>query len=182
VSDLILAIYPVFIVYRLQIPIRLKVFLCIIMGLGVVASAFSFVKLYPLVQIIQHEPTDATYQLSIICVWGFIELWIVLIALSIPPIWPLLKPYFGDAIATGTWSWSWTKGRMGKSGNSSDSSSRDWKSLKNSEDSPQQNSYLISPESQHSYEFERQRNNYPGGQYGPIRAKTEIVVSSESFV
>lgn len=152
------------------------------MGLGVVASAFSFVKLYPLVQIIQHEPTDATYQLSIICVWGFIELWIVLIALSIPPIWPLLKPYFGDAIATGTWSWSWTKGRMGKSGNSSDSSSRDWKSLKNSEDSPQQNSYLISPESQHSYEFERQRNNYPGGQYGPIRAKTEIVVSSESFV
>lgn len=150
------------------------------MGLGVIASAFSFVKLYPLVKIIQHTPTDATYQLSIICIWGYIELWIVLIALSIPPIWPLLKPYFGESVASGTWSWSWTKGKFGKStGNSSDSSSREWKSLKNQDESPLHP--RGSPNSQNSYQFESHRS-YRGNQSGPIRAKAENVVSSESFV
>lgn len=62
------------------------------MGLGVIASAFSFVKLDPLVQIIRSPPTDPTYQLFAICIWGQVELWIVMIALSIPSVWPLLKP------------------------------------------------------------------------------------------
>ncbi|KIM94545.1 hypothetical protein OIDMADRAFT_149274 [Oidiodendron maius Zn] len=177
VSDLVLAIYPVFIVYRLQIALRLKVFLCIIMGLGLIASAFSFVKLYPLVQIIQHIPEDATYQLSIICIWGYIELWVVLIALSIPPIWPLLKPYFGEAIANGSWSWSWTKSRRryAKGGSSSDNS-RDWKSLRSPEESKNQKQPSMSSESGDGHEFS------PNHHGSAIRAKTEIMVTSESFV
>ena len=51
VSDIILAVYPSLIVWRLQIPLRLKFVLAVVMGLGVIAGAFSFVKLYQLTQV-----------------------------------------------------------------------------------------------------------------------------------
>ena len=66
------------------------------MGLGVVASAFSFVKLDLLSQLVKHAPEDPMWQLAILTIWGQVELWIVLIALSIPPIWPLVKPFLAD--------------------------------------------------------------------------------------
>jgi len=95
------------------------------MGLGVVAGAFGFVKLGPLIKLTKAAPTDAMFDLAIIVIWGQVELWIVLIALSIPPVWPLVKPYvqeISSKIQTRSKSWRSRSDQSKMSGNS-----RNWK-------------------------------------------------------
>ncbi|QSZ36205.1 hypothetical protein DSL72_007331 [Monilinia vaccinii-corymbosi] len=65
--DLTLALFPISIFWNLQIKLSLKIYLCIIMGLGVIAMAASIVKT---VELGSHtHTTDSTYDNSYILIW-----------------------------------------------------------------------------------------------------------------
>jgi hypothetical protein len=169
VSDLILAIYPVFIVYNRQISLRLKIFLCGIMGLGVIASAFSFVKLEPLSTVVKQVPTDPTYQLFSICIWGQVELWIVMIALSIPSVWPLLKPCLAGVKTVG----SGSRTARGTSRTGLNSHKGTWKPVAGGEETDPYKMRSLS--SNVSY---TEREPFNQGAYGGITATTDVRVTS----
>lgn len=70
---------------------RIRILLCALMGLGLWASAFSFVRLHALAKIELGERQNLT--VILLSVWTTVEMWVVLLTLSIPPVWPLIKPY-----------------------------------------------------------------------------------------
>jgi hypothetical protein len=157
-------------VWPLKIAVRLKVLLCIIMGLGVVAGIFSFVKLHQLLELIQQPPLDGTWELPIIVAWGYVENWAVLIALSIPPIWPLLKPFFPDSI-TGSSSGS----RRPLKGGSGSDNSREWRLMKSTQEPLSHN--MPSMQSHGDHGMFKSDNNSRG-----IRTTTEVLVTSQDYV
>ncbi|KAJ5888105.1 hypothetical protein N7495_008146 [Penicillium taxi] len=89
VSDLYLAIIPAAMLIPLKLDLKLKIGLSFLMGVGVFAAAAAIVRAYAANSLIG---PDATYASGILFCWGEIEEWIVLICMSIPPIWPLLYP------------------------------------------------------------------------------------------
>lgn len=140
------------------------------MGLGAIASAFSWVKLYQLVELIRQPPLDGTWELPIVVAWGYVENYAVLIALSIPPIWPLLKPYFADRI-TGSSSGS----KRPLKGGSGSNNSQEWQPMKSTEE-PMSFS-LPSMQAHGNYGGFKLDNNSRG-----IRTTTEVLVTSQSYV
>ncbi|KAA8565430.1 hypothetical protein EYC84_009290 [Monilinia fructicola] len=85
--DLTLALFPISIFWNLQLKLGLKVFLCIIMGLGVVAMVASIVKTVELGKL--SHTKDSTYDTSYILIWYALEMYLVIIAASIPTLNPL---------------------------------------------------------------------------------------------
>ncbi|RAL62731.1 hypothetical protein DID88_004574 [Monilinia fructigena] len=82
--DLILALFPISIFWNLQLKLGLKVFLCIIMGLGIVAMVASIVKTVELGTL--SHTKDSTYDSSYILIWYALEMYLVIIAASIPTL------------------------------------------------------------------------------------------------
>lgn len=136
------------------------------MGLGVIASAFSFVKLGPIDELVKHTPTDPTWSVAIVVIWGQVELWIVLIALSIPPIWPLVKPFFHEVSTR-----LGTKGRTGRSGLSDNS--RDYKLM--DKGSVPYNMHSLSSKAARDGKMYKS-NVHKGG----ISRTTDVTITSES--
>ncbi|MCJ1435580.1 hypothetical protein MMC27_004954 [Xylographa pallens] len=59
------------------------------MGLGVFTAICSLVKTAQFNRL-EISP-DATYEIAPLMIWGMTEMWIVLIASSVAPLWPLLR-------------------------------------------------------------------------------------------
>ncbi|KAI9719175.1 MAG: hypothetical protein M1828_006268 [Chrysothrix sp. TS-e1954] len=89
VTDLYLALWPVFLIYNLQIPVRLKVLLCTLMGLGVFTAVCSVVRTVKLKVVTGSK--DPTYDAASLVIWGTVEDWIILIVSSVPAIWPCVQ-------------------------------------------------------------------------------------------
>ncbi|KAF4761028.1 hypothetical protein HAV15_005372 [Penicillium sp. str.  len=87
-SDVLLAVYPVHLFWKLQMKLRIKVVLSILMGLGWIAAVCSAVKTYELKALT--ETTDITYAQSHLLIWASTEAWIVIMVGCIPPIRPLM--------------------------------------------------------------------------------------------
>ncbi|KUM66226.1 hypothetical protein ACN42_g803 [Penicillium freii] len=87
-SDVLLAVYPVHLFWKLQMKLRIKVVLSILMGLGWIAAFCSAVKTYELKALT--ETTDITYAQSDLLIWASTEAWIVIMVGCIPPIRPLM--------------------------------------------------------------------------------------------
>ncbi|KAJ5409408.1 uncharacterized protein N7487_003767 [Penicillium crustosum] len=83
-SDVLLAVYPVHLFWKLQMKLRIKVILSILMGLGWIAAVCSAVKTYELKALT--ETTDITYAQSDLLIWASTEAWIVTMVGCIPPI------------------------------------------------------------------------------------------------
>ena len=93
--DLNLAIYPIVIMRRLQMELRKKISICILMGLGVTATICAAFKIPHLRD--QTEP-DITWAIIPLACWTSAEVNLVMIAASVPllrPLWLWLtgKPY-----------------------------------------------------------------------------------------
>lgn len=88
-TDFVLAVYPLYLFYNIQIQPHVKWGITSVMALGMVACAVAAVKTWDLVNV---DDTDRlTYELYCILTWSFTETWVVLITCSIPPLWPLAK-------------------------------------------------------------------------------------------
>ncbi|KAJ5086587.1 hypothetical protein NUU61_007894 [Penicillium alfredii] len=88
-ADAALATYPVHLFWKLQMKLRIKIALSILMGLGWIAAVCSAVKCYELKALT--ETTDITYAQASLLIWASTEAWIVIVVGCVPPIRPLME-------------------------------------------------------------------------------------------
>ncbi|TKA82831.1 hypothetical protein B0A55_01071 [Friedmanniomyces simplex] len=86
-SDLALAIYPTYIYWNLQMPLRMKIGLCASTGGGIIACVMATLKTIYIAVI--NTTNDVTAAFTKLVLWAFIELWLIMIISSIPPLRPL---------------------------------------------------------------------------------------------
>ena len=101
--DLNLAIYPIFIMRRLQMELRKKISICILMGLGISATVCAGFKIPHLRD--QTEP-DITWAVIPLACWTSAEVNLVMIAASVPllrPLWLWMtgRPYNSSTRGSG---------------------------------------------------------------------------------
>ncbi|RAK99750.1 uncharacterized protein BO80DRAFT_446088 [Aspergillus ibericus CBS 121593] len=88
-TDLILAFYPSVIIWNLQLRLKLKLIISILMGLGVVTAVCSLIKTIEFGRL--EAVKDSTYEIAPLMIYGMTEMWVVLIASSAAPLWPLVR-------------------------------------------------------------------------------------------
>ncbi|KAL4795831.1 hypothetical protein BDV19DRAFT_388854 [Aspergillus venezuelensis] len=88
-SDALLATYPVHLFWKLQMKLRIKVALSVLMGLGWIAAVCSAVKTYELKALT--EKSDITWAQPSLLIWASTEAWIVIVVGCVPPIRPLME-------------------------------------------------------------------------------------------
>lgn len=88
-SDALLAAYPIHLFWKLQMELRVKIGLWFLMGLGWIAAVCAAIKTYQIRYLM--DPSDLTYKISLLLIWGSTESWIILIVSCIPPIKPVVK-------------------------------------------------------------------------------------------
>ncbi|KAJ5884444.1 hypothetical protein N7504_012016 [Penicillium tannophilum] len=96
-SDFYLAVVPINMLIPLRIDRKLKWGLSFLMGCGVFAGVAAIVRTWAASFILT---TDSSYGVGILFRWGEVEEWIVLITMSIPPVWPLFRPFTSRFIKT----------------------------------------------------------------------------------
>ncbi|KAJ5166956.1 uncharacterized protein N7482_005737 [Penicillium canariense] len=89
-SDFYLAIIPATMLAPLRIDRKLKWGLSFLMGCGVFAGVAAIVRTWAASFILGDDPS---YGVGILFRWGEVEEWVVLITMSIPPVWPLFRPF-----------------------------------------------------------------------------------------
>ncbi|KAJ5771596.1 hypothetical protein N7520_002125 [Penicillium odoratum] len=90
--DLTLALYPVLFFWNVRLNQRVKIGLCVLMGLGVAACVCAIVKTTTLRVLAETE--DITYYMAQLIFLNETEKWVVFIVGCIPPIRPLLMIIF----------------------------------------------------------------------------------------
>ncbi|KAL4940016.1 hypothetical protein BDV06DRAFT_224502 [Aspergillus oleicola] len=88
-SDALLATYPIHLFWKLQMKLRIKVALSVLMGLGWIAAVCSAVKTYELKALT--ETLDITWVQPSLLIWASTEAWIVIVVGCVPPIRPLME-------------------------------------------------------------------------------------------
>lgn len=89
ITDVILALYPIHLIWGVQMSKRLKIGLCCLMGFGLLAAVTSTIKTIELRNLTQTQ--DNTYYISRLAFATMIEAWIVLIVGCVPSLRPLMK-------------------------------------------------------------------------------------------
>ncbi|KAJ5106532.1 hypothetical protein N7456_003207, partial [Penicillium angulare] len=100
-SDFYLAIIPVTMLAPLRIDRKLKWGLSFLMGCGVFAGVAAIVRTWAAKFILSDDPP---YGVGTLFRWGEVEEWVVLITMSIPPVWPLFRPLTTRFIKSGGFS------------------------------------------------------------------------------
>lgn len=88
-TDLVLALFPVVIVWKLNMKLSQKISLAILMGLGVFAMVGSILKTVYLPSV--GSRVNYTYHTAPLIIWWTVEGYLVIIAASIATLRPLLK-------------------------------------------------------------------------------------------
>ncbi|WEW60816.1 hypothetical protein PRK78_006304 [Emydomyces testavorans] len=88
-GDLVLAVYPLFLVSKLQMPTRMKIGLGTILALGLIAMVAAIVKTVNLARLVARA--DYTWDTFDLAVWLCIEQYLIIIAACIPTLGPLFK-------------------------------------------------------------------------------------------
>ncbi|KLJ09896.1 hypothetical protein EMPG_14692 [Blastomyces silverae] len=92
-SDLVLALYPVFIIWQLQMARKLKIGLTCVLALGIVATAAAIVKTIFLAELVARA--DYTFETINLTTWISIEQYLIIIAACIPTLGPLFTAATG---------------------------------------------------------------------------------------
>jgi hypothetical protein len=93
-SDLVLALFPILIVWNLQMKLKLKAGLAAVMGLGVIATVASVFKTVELKNL---STPDFTYDATDLVYWYITENWLIIIAACFPTLGPLYMVTTGRA-------------------------------------------------------------------------------------
>ncbi|KAL3452753.1 hypothetical protein BJX65DRAFT_319464 [Aspergillus insuetus] len=95
-SDLVLAVYPLFTIYHLQMPLRLKIGLGILLSLGIIAMTAAIIKTINLSCLTSRS--DYPWDTVNLVIWIAIEQYLIIIAACIPTLTPLV-----NIVASGRW-------------------------------------------------------------------------------
>ncbi|KAI1761230.1 hypothetical protein GGR53DRAFT_469520 [Hypoxylon sp. FL1150] len=87
--DVILAVFPMTFITRLNISRRMKIGLCFMMGGSVVATAATIAKAYLRKNVANHQ--DITWFWAPVTLLYTVEMDVIIIVGTIPSLWPLLK-------------------------------------------------------------------------------------------
>ncbi|KAK9420721.1 putative Integral membrane protein [Seiridium unicorne] len=90
-TDIVLAIIPIVAFWKLQMRLRIKLGVCIMMGLTFISAIFTIIKATYLWLLFGAE--DPLYELPTLVIWGLLEQNIVIVAACIPT----LQPFFHEA-------------------------------------------------------------------------------------
>ena len=88
VTDLVCAAIPVFVIHRLQMSVRSKVALCVLMGLGVFTAGCAVAKAITLRGVFA---ADYTFGFTKPATWAAVEQFVGIIITCLPILRPLLK-------------------------------------------------------------------------------------------
>jgi hypothetical protein len=88
-SDLVLALFPIFIMWNVQIPLKVKAGIVVLMSLGILATVAAIVKT---VELRNLATMDFTWDAVPLQYWFLAENWIIIICACVPTI----KPLFTD--------------------------------------------------------------------------------------
>ncbi|KNG45398.1 hypothetical protein TW65_07930 [Stemphylium lycopersici] len=100
ITDFLLALIPVPLIWKLNMPLRTRMSLVVVLSLGIFAAIAGIVRQLSTADFLAPEPwIHDTYG-----VWNFIELYVGMIAASLPAIKPLFNWFFNAArkISKGT--------------------------------------------------------------------------------
>ncbi|KAF2458075.1 hypothetical protein BDY21DRAFT_320566 [Lineolata rhizophorae] len=86
--DVIFALFPIAIVYKVKISLRQKLGLCAILGLGLLAAVFASIKIVHLKGLT--ERSDLNFETYNLWVWTGAEIFIIIVTASAPPLKPLV--------------------------------------------------------------------------------------------
>ncbi|KAL5342742.1 hypothetical protein BJX70DRAFT_385938 [Aspergillus crustosus] len=89
VSDLALAVYPLFTIKKLQMALKVKVGLGFVLSLGIIAMIAAIVKTTYLAALTSHE--NATWDMVNLTVWVALEQYLIILAACIPALTPLFN-------------------------------------------------------------------------------------------
>ncbi|KAL2787403.1 hypothetical protein BJX66DRAFT_353367 [Aspergillus keveii] len=109
-SDLVLAVYPLFTIYHLQMPLRLKIGLGILLSLGIIAMTAAIIKTINLSCLTSRS--DYPWDTVNLVIWIAIEQYLIIIAACIPTLTPLV-----NIVVSGRWRDCCSKGN-GNTGSS----------------------------------------------------------------
>ncbi|KAG8626937.1 hypothetical protein KVT40_005882 [Elsinoe batatas] len=114
-ADVSLALWPISIVWNLQTSFRIKLGVCSLMAVGVIPTSGVILRM-KMLPYIAHS-SDLTYDFNHFMLWGTLELWLVIILSSLPPLRPLfLKVFYGIRSATRSYGRGTQAGTAGASG------------------------------------------------------------------
>lgn len=91
-TDVVLATLPTTIFYKLQMSLKTKLGLCIILSLGLVAAICGAIKTKFLASL--NARSDLTWDTYDLLIWSDAELFVIIVCGSIPPIKPLYDMAF----------------------------------------------------------------------------------------
>ncbi|OJJ64699.1 hypothetical protein ASPSYDRAFT_39450 [Aspergillus sydowii CBS 593.65] len=93
-TDIILAIVPVSVFWKLQMPRSTKIGVCVMMSLTLLSAIVTIVKATYLPLFTNKE--DPLYNVTPLVVWGLIEQNVVIVAACIPTLRPFFRQAFGS--------------------------------------------------------------------------------------
>ncbi|QUC21865.1 uncharacterized protein UV8b_06106 [Ustilaginoidea virens] len=96
-TDLYLAVLPATFLYRLNLTFRKKLGLCALLGLGATAAVFAAVKTSYLYQL--SARSDITWETYNLYVWSGLELFVIIVCGSLPPIKPVCDWMLGRPVS-----------------------------------------------------------------------------------
>ncbi|KAG8208466.1 Integral membrane protein [Trichophyton interdigitale] len=87
--DLVLAVFPASLLWNLNMEMKKKISLSLLMGLGIIAMIASIIKTVQLQAIT--AKADITYAMAHLATWWTLEAYLVIIATSIPTLRPIMS-------------------------------------------------------------------------------------------
>ncbi|PTU19741.1 hypothetical protein P175DRAFT_0547648 [Aspergillus ochraceoroseus IBT 24754] len=88
-TDLVLAVYPLFTISRLQMATKVKVGLGFVLSLGIIAMGAAIIKTVHLAAL--SSRTDYTWDMIELTIWVTVEQYFIILAASIPALTPLFN-------------------------------------------------------------------------------------------
>ncbi|KAK2757988.1 hypothetical protein FQN54_004394 [Arachnomyces sp. PD_36] len=92
-TDLFLALFPSWIFWSLNMTLRRKIGLMMLMGVGVFGAAITSYKAYQLRNLTGHD--DLTISWAPITIWNTVEMFVLIVTANIPTLRPLFRSILG---------------------------------------------------------------------------------------
>ncbi|KAK3725880.1 hypothetical protein LTR37_000028 [Vermiconidia calcicola] len=96
VTDVLLTGLPAHIVWKIQIPLRTKILVSTLMGLGIVATGFGIMRAASL----GTATDDLTWDYCVVAIWSNVELWLAIIAANLALVRSMYLYFRGDTSAS----------------------------------------------------------------------------------
>ncbi|XPS91107.1 hypothetical protein M3J09_000530 [Ascochyta lentis] len=90
-TDLVLLVLPVFILHKLQLPLRRKIGAALLLMTGSFVCIVSLIRVEQVVQGMRVVPTDGTFGMVINFIWLLIEMWLGIVCACLPVTYTFVR-------------------------------------------------------------------------------------------